>query len=64
LLQKYIKETLENQEKEASISKLHSKIQDFEEKFLKLSHLHQDQAKKSNVFGLNLAYNEQTSKII
>lgn len=64
LLQRYIKENLQSQEKDTTIGKLQSRIGDFEEKFLRLSQLQQEQAKKSKVFGIDLAYNQQTSKII
>lgn len=43
---------------------LHSRLQDYEEKFLKLSQLQEEQAKKSKVFGVDLAFNQQASRII
>jgi hypothetical protein len=57
LLQRYIKENLESQEKDATLTKLQSRISDFEEKFLRLDQLQHEQSKKSKVFGIESAYN-------
>ena len=55
---------MDSQEKDSEINRLHIKIQDYEEKFIKLNQIQLEQSKKSNLFGLDKAYNEQTSKII
>ena len=58
LLQKYVQETLEKQEKEETIRGLHSKIVNFEEKLLKLSQIHTEAKKRHGVFGTSSDLNE------
>ena len=51
MIQKYIKETLENQQKDEKIANLHAKIVTFEEKMLKLSQLYSGAKNHNSIFG-------------